>query len=206
MRRRIAHCRTPHQDDLARVEQTLRDLEDGARACLQAYTSWEWITPESDAELGAFSPGGRLYGRLEHARDQYETTIRLHRTTRPWSTESSPGTLYHAHFHCSRRPPDPVHVWNYLGGSDELPDLVHLNFYAFNNVEAVFTLSSPDAAVQLIDSVLEAVLVSERPRPDAWYDDWAQAAQSLDYRIHADDYFAKATNLARDGRVFFEQI
>jgi hypothetical protein len=30
LRNRNAHCRRPHQDDLARLEQNLRDLEDGA--------------------------------------------------------------------------------------------------------------------------------------------------------------------------------
>lgn len=204
VRHRIAHCRTPHQDDLARVEQALRDLEDGARECLLAYSSWDWLTPESDPELQTFFRGGRLYGRLEHAYDHYETTLHLRRSTRPWSTETNPGILYHAAFHCSKRPPDPAHVWDYLTGTNELPDLVHLNFYAFNNVEAVFAPANPGAAVQLVDSVLEAVLVSERPRPNDWYEDWARAAQSLDYRVHADDYFARADDLARAGRIFFE--
>ena len=33
VRHRIAHCRAAHVDDLARVEQALRDLEHGARRC-----------------------------------------------------------------------------------------------------------------------------------------------------------------------------
>jgi hypothetical protein len=132
--------------------------------------------------------------------------MRLHRSSRPWSTKAEPGEIYHAAFHCNRRPPDPAHVWEYLTGTHGLPDLIHLNFYAFNNVEAVFAPASPEAAVELVDAVLEAVLVSERPRPDEWYEDWALAAQALDYRVHADDYFAKATDLARGGRIFFEPI
>jgi hypothetical protein len=205
VRHRIAHCRTPHKDDLARVDQALRDLEDGVRACLQSYAAWEQITAQSDPHLTTFSLGEPHQGRLEHARDQYETTLTLHRTKRPWSTDAKPGILYHAQFHCNKRPPDPAHVWDYLRVIEEIQDLVHLNFYAFNSVEAVFTPATPDAAVRLIDSVLEAVLVSERPRSDEWYENWASAAQSLDYRIHADDYFANAMDLSRAPTIFFAE-
>src|SRR5215207_6859981 len=39
VRHRIAHVRRPHRDDLARVEQALRDLDDGARVFHAAYAA-----------------------------------------------------------------------------------------------------------------------------------------------------------------------
>lgn len=78
---------------------------------------------------------------------------------------------------------------------------MHLNFYAFNNVEAVVAPSDPQALVGLIDGIFEAVLTSVFPRSDDWYENWRFSKVS-DYRVHVEDYFAKAADLYRTGPIF----
>jgi hypothetical protein len=43
------------------------------------------------------------------------------------------------------------------------------------------------------------------PIPTRWRANRNRATRSLDYRVNADDYFAKATDLARAGRIFLNR-
>ena len=88
IRRRVAHCRRPHSDDLARLEQLLRDLEPGARRAVNAYNDTrapdenlndqvvrDWIKLErSDAK--------RL---VPHGWDNKGIGFRLEYSIRPWA-------------------------------------------------------------------------------------------------------------------------
>lgn len=53
LRNRNAHCRRPHRDDLARIEQTLRDLEFGARRSLSAYNRQSRVADDLDDPVAA---------------------------------------------------------------------------------------------------------------------------------------------------------
>ena len=198
VRRRIAHCRNPHQDDLARVDQGLRDLQSGSRLCLTSYASRNWLD-DSNEIAAAFSDGGDKGGRLKHAMRQYETSLHICVSTRPWSSSTNIGTIYHAQFSCCDRSPDPEAVWEYLSSSEQLPDVIHLNFASFNTITLSFVPKDAAAGIEVVDDALEAILTSQRHFPDEWFENWVQRVQDLDYRVRCDDYFAFAGDIGRVG-------
>jgi hypothetical protein len=112
IRRRIAHCRRPHADDLNRLEQTLRDVDSGAYRAMAAYN--RRAVPASELE----DPLVRQWIRgeassfdiIDHARRQYDTSFVLQRSRRPWADDladgapvsGTPGWLWHACWHGAR--------------------------------------------------------------------------------------------------------
>ncbi len=93
IRNRIGHCRRPHDDDLDRLEQTLRDLDGGAFRATSSFNdqsrpngNWsdllvrDWVhEAHPDAHL------------IAHARRQYETSFSLAYSFRPWAEPLMPG-------------------------------------------------------------------------------------------------------------------
>jgi hypothetical protein len=93
IRNRIGHCRRPHDDDLDRLEQTLRDLDGGAFRATSSFNdqsrpngNWsdllvrDWVhEAHPDAHL------------IAHARRQYETSFSLAYSSRPWAEPLTPG-------------------------------------------------------------------------------------------------------------------
>jgi Swt1-like HEPN len=107
IRNRIGHCRRPHSDDLARLEQTLRDLNGGAFAATAAFNdqrraneNWNdalvdgWVRKRHDTAV-------RL---IQHAERQYETAFELRYSRRRWAKSTGqeqtvsgiPGYIWHA--------------------------------------------------------------------------------------------------------------
>jgi hypothetical protein len=116
LRNRNAHCRRPHRDDLARVEQMLRDLEPGAWRFYVSYLDTQGVPKSRDPlakswvarrhEVAArllgnsnlrFDPLYRRYYKLRgrpdptarrrgHAYYKYDTLFRLSYSVRPWAT------------------------------------------------------------------------------------------------------------------------
>ncbi|WP_166618258.1 Swt1 family HEPN domain-containing protein [Paraburkholderia madseniana] len=92
IRNRIGHCRRPHDDDLDRVEQTLRDLDRGAVRATSSFNDQSrpnvaW----SDVLVRDWVHKGHPYAHLiDHATRQYDTSFRLAVSTRPWA--QSPAT------------------------------------------------------------------------------------------------------------------
>jgi hypothetical protein len=116
LRNRNAHCRRPHQDDLARVEQILRDLEPGAWRFYVSYLDTRGVPKSRDPlaqswvarrhEVAArllgdsnprFDPLYRRYYQLRgwpdptvrrrgHAYYKYDTLFSLSYSVRPWAT------------------------------------------------------------------------------------------------------------------------
>jgi hypothetical protein len=87
IRNRSAHCRRPHRDDLARLEQSLRNLEPGAREFYRSYTQAQRLRPDEedpvvDAWLGKSHPSAQRL--VEHGQEQYDVSFRLSISTRPW--------------------------------------------------------------------------------------------------------------------------
>lgn len=93
IRRRIAHCRRPHEDDLARMEQVLRDLERGAFQALSSFN--DRFPPDravGDPLVVAWQQGKHQATHLiEHADMQYDTNFRLQLSRRPWAARSADG-------------------------------------------------------------------------------------------------------------------
>lgn len=63
IRNRIGHCRRAHPDDLGRLEQTLRDLEAGARTATLAYN--EQSVPRQEDWEGPGGPVGNAHARAD---------------------------------------------------------------------------------------------------------------------------------------------
>jgi hypothetical protein len=88
IRNRIGHCRRPHDDDLARLEQTLRDINSGAISAIMAFNrrfnpGEDWTDNVVDSWVRMRHPTAvRL---INHADRQYETTFRLQYSRRTWS-------------------------------------------------------------------------------------------------------------------------
>jgi hypothetical protein len=106
IRRRVAHCRRPHADDLNRVEQTLRDLEGGAFRAFSAFNNHEMPPtdvrdPMVDAWIHDDDDNRDL---VKHARAQYDIVFMCRYSRRPWAGElaagasvsGSPGYVWHA--------------------------------------------------------------------------------------------------------------
>jgi len=94
IRRRIAHCRRPHADDLNRLEQTLRDLERGAFRAFASFNaqrtpSWDLLDPMVDSWI---RNGNHNADFVKHARDQYGVSFMCRYSRRPWAESRLSGT------------------------------------------------------------------------------------------------------------------
>lgn len=106
IRRRIAHCRRPHADDLNRLEQTLRDIDNGAYRAMAAYNRRRVPSAELEDPLVRQWIRGEAEGFdiVDHARQQYDTSFVLQWSRRPWAgavaentpISGTPGYLWHA--------------------------------------------------------------------------------------------------------------
>lgn len=110
IRNRIGHCRRPHDDDLARVEQTLRDIDSGAISAITAFNrrfnpDKDWTDNVVNGWVNIHHPDAvRL---IKHANQQYETTFRLQYSCRTWSKHpirkktisGIPGYIWHANWY-----------------------------------------------------------------------------------------------------------
>ena len=92
IRNRIGHCRRPHADDLARLEQTLRDLDSGAFKAVSAFNN-QWNASEEWADVVTdgwareqHEDAARL---IRHAERQYDTLFKLRYSRRPWVKSSN---------------------------------------------------------------------------------------------------------------------
>lgn len=111
IRHRIAHCRTPHADDLARVEQFVRDLDQSFWKFTTSYNDKHHIIPaDSDPVSAAFidddqypwcNVGDNQWTQLGRKNLHARYTISVAWTIRPWAEKSlkapivpNPGVLY----------------------------------------------------------------------------------------------------------------
>ncbi len=173
IRHRIAHLRRPHSDDLARLEQTLRDLEFGAFRALASYSGGRVpsrIDPSDAVAVGWLDEqhpdARRLMG---HGRREYDTLLLVRKSRRPWSDgslsdPSRPGQLWHADFLLRGRYVDAGELWyhNYVAGIRPL--LVHLLADSWERVR--FTFSAVDYGKAVADAIgraFDAVLSVSRP-------------------------------------------
>jgi hypothetical protein len=89
LRNRNAHLRRPHRDDLRRVEQSLRDLERGARIAMESFNRQHRFTsddndPVAIAWAGKQHPDAKRL--VDHAARSYRVDFSLHFSRRPWAT------------------------------------------------------------------------------------------------------------------------
>ena len=175
IRHRISHMRRSHPDDLSRLEQTLRDLERGSFLALASYNDKRTpgrIDPSDPVAVGwlgsQHDDARRLIG---HARGQYDTSLLLRKSRRPWSREdldepARPGQFWHADFILRGRHVDARQLWRYDYMVEVRPLLLHM--LADNPWRVEFTFAAVDdgqAVADAIGKVFDAVLLVSSSGP-----------------------------------------
>ncbi|MFI0570903.1 MULTISPECIES: Swt1 family HEPN domain-containing protein [Streptomyces] len=200
VRHRIGHIRRPHRDDLARIEQTLRDLERGAFIACASYNrrmaprSGKFTDPVTTGWIAAEHPTAQRL--IRHAEMQYGVSLDVEVSRRPWATwpnslESVKGVLWHVDFFLRDRAVNVSALWNATRSIRSL--IVHL--HVSDPHHAGFTFSAADDAKAISDAVglcFDAVLHASRrghgaqgitDMDDRVLTEWRNRAESIDYRI-----------------------
>lgn len=200
VRHRIGHIRKPHRDDLARIEQTLRDLERGAFIACAAYS--KRTVPRAEQFKDAMTVGWILQEHptarrlIRHADNQYGVGLEVGVSRRPWASwpedlENAQGLFWHADFYMRDRAVDVRALWNEIRGIRPL--VVHMLVSNPHHVQ--FTYSSVDDSAGTSDALgacFDALLYSLRhgrraqglvDLNDREYAEWRSRTDSIDYRI-----------------------
>ena len=192
VRHRMGHMRVPHSDDLARLEQTLRDLERGAFIAYASYNRRFW--PEGGDDLVTrdwveheHPDAQRL---VRHAERNYDTKLILRWSRRPWGARQgaihAPGRLWHADFVMRGRALDPAALWRDSAMNAVRPLLVHL--LADDPWSIGLTFSAADSSEAISDAIgaaFDAVLMTSRETTpdDVGVGPWSQGWGAVDFRL-----------------------
>lgn len=194
IRHRIGHMRRPHQDDLSRIEQTLRDLERGAFIACASYNKAS--IPRADKYNDAVTagwlrqehPAARL---TEHANRQYDTQLLVKASRRPWALwpdnmANAAGILWHVSFLMRKRTVDVSDLWHDRGFAMVKPLVVHLVADDPSLISLTFAAADDDQAIaDAIGDALETFLTVSRSGrlEEAEEQRWQRRARRTDYRI-----------------------
>ena len=212
VRHRIGHMRKPHQDDLGRLEQTLRDLERGTFIALASYNR-RWVpTPSehSDAVSVGWLRGEHPTARrlLEHADRRYEIGLSLQISCRPWSSipeqlSHAPGILWHADFYSrGERSIDVGSLWRENRLRAIRPLIVHLVSDSSHHVGVTFSGADQPAAISdAIGETFDAVLGASRrgtvSNADTSSEVFQRRVRAIDFRVLS----GTGWNIVDDGTV-----
>ena len=186
LRNRNAHCRRPHADDVARLEQALRDLERGAWLFYSSYVDAEFVHASRDPVgrawiCGRHPTAQRLLGN-GHAERKYETRFWLGRTVRPWADApdpkhiaGAPGVLWHARWSVAGHELNVADLWRQIQRHDKASRyLIHLLFDLGCVVATFAAVDDPQDVADAIGESFDAVLESTHPFRHAQAEEWAQ--------------------------------
>lgn len=197
IRHRIGHMRRPHEDDLNRIEQTLRDLERGAFIACASYNKRVNPSPgdNTDAVTAGWVCGQHQAATLiDHARHRYGTNVVITASKRPWAQWSgnlsnAAGILWHVGFAMTSRSADVSDFWHAASFATARSLAVHLVAEDPSNLSLTFAAADNDLAVaDAIASTIETVLSISRPGylDEDQQPQWQRRALQADYRvIHA---------------------
>lgn len=197
IRNRIGHCRRPHEDDLNRLEQTLKDLEGGAFRAMSSFNDRSPASPQwSDVLVQDWIHGSHADASLiAHGAGQYQTSFRLLVSRRPWAKPMAPGE--------QQIGPRPGYVWHacwyFRGGRffdlaqfwqdiEDDKELVMLACAASSSsLELSFSaVEDPQHVSDVIGHCFVAALENQRFIPcDEDPDAWARRFANVDPRVHA---------------------
>lgn len=201
IRRRTAHCRRPHEDDLSKVEQTLRDLRAGAHRVLSAFAThrrvWDSdVDPVTAHWVGLGDPESR---NAVHTALDNGLEFQLRWSQRPWANiqtagalSGQSGVLWHAEW---RRPVGVIDIDRVLGSAvldnDALgPSLIAVIRPGEGRLAVV--LPAVDDSARTIDAIASwfaAVLSASSPRSARAT---ADRREQIGPRIHDRDAIALA--------------
>jgi hypothetical protein len=198
IRNRIGHCRRPHSDDLARLEQTLRDLDPGAFRAVAAFN--RLYQPEGDlddpvVEAWVQDQHDDAYRLVGHAARQYDVRFVLRFSCRPWAEpppEGRPvtgkvGYLWHASWYVGSGFVDLRKFWedNYLIRHRDLIVFVCANGPA--SIEVSFAaVDDPHTISDAIGNCFDALLSNQQRRgtvSDHIWESWVERYADLDPRV-----------------------
>jgi Swt1-like HEPN len=185
LRNRNAHCRRPHSDDLARLEQTLRDLEQGAWLFYSSYVDVQSIQASRDAVGRGWIRGRHPIAETligsGHAQRKYETRFWLGWTARPWAAPhpkhiaGSPGVLWHARWSVAGHELNVADLWRQVQRHDKPSRyLIHLLFDLGSVVATFAAIDDAQDVADAIGEVFDAVLESTHPFRHTGAEEWAQ--------------------------------
>jgi len=194
IRHRIGHMRRPHQDDLSRIEQTLRDLERGAFIACASYNKAS--IPSTDKHNDAVTIGWLRQEHpaaslIEHADRQYDTQLLVRASRRPWATwpdslANAAGILWHIRFLMRKRTIDVSDLWHTPSFAMVRPLVVHLAADDPSQITLTFAAADDDQAIaDAIGDALEALLTVSRygRLEESEEQRWQRRALRTDYRI-----------------------
>lgn len=197
IRNRIGHCRRPHSDDLTRLEQTLRDLDGGARSAAASFNrQWPadntWTDEVVDGWVrGNHETASRL---MNHAERQYDTIFELRFSRRqraePLGARRTisglPGYVWHAFWYF--RGARPFHLdrfWRDIRPNQDLllmvcsesPSSLSISFAALEEPKRV-----SDAIGRCFDAALYSL--GHGNKGEDYYSRWRRQYADLDPRVH----------------------
>lgn len=217
IRNRISHCRRPHTDDLARLEQTLRDLNGGAFIATstfnyQFYTDENWMDAVVDGWVRMHhKDAARL---VEHADRQYETSFQLRYSRRPWTEPSIgqetisgiPGYIWHAHWVLrGNRVFDLSGFWRNIKAYHDTilmlcadPFSIEVSFSAMDDPETI-----ADAIGWCFDAALRNTRYDRAILDDySDYTQWQERYAELDPRVQIATLWASIDESMQGGSLF----
>lgn len=197
IRNRIGHCRRPHADDLARLEQTLRDLNGGAFIATSAFNRQFYVEENwTDAVVDGWvrmhhKDAGRL---VKHADLQYQTSFRLYYSHRPWAKSfigqetisGVPGYIWHADWYFrGGRPFELRGFWRNIEAYHDVilmlcadsPYSIEVSFSAMDDPKTI-----ADAIGKCFDAAIRNIGYA-RAGDDFQWQQWQERYAELDPRV-----------------------
>lgn len=171
IRHRVAHFRAPHQDDIDRVRQYLRDMEQGSFISVASFNQRHRVAENSQSPLASciFDPNTSFGYLVQHAANNKGLGISLETSRRPWRSESiqpnGQGTLWHFNIWTDRSSFDIPRLWRKAQGRPALEYLVFLEVNFSNSL--TFTFSGADAEADIArhsEEFLRYALNAQTPR------------------------------------------
>lgn len=208
IRHRMAHCRRPHDDDVDRVEQTLRDLEPGANRALRSYVNHWPVRPELvDPIVDDWCRRRHDLSRLiEHGERNKGIDFSLHVARRPWAdttaerVSGTPGFYWVMDIVLHER---HLLIDDYLSQSAvrvSMPLIGHIVHTSTNHVFVTFpSVGSPRDISDAIGRCFEAVFTAARPGYGDHYSvrhPWRRV--DIDARVDAQDLLSVLAGLNPD--------
>jgi hypothetical protein len=201
VRNRNAHCRRPHDDDLGRIEQLLRDLEDGAWRALIAHnvdSELQWIEEADPVVAGWVKKQHEAAHLVDHAARNHSVDFRLTWSKRPWATYEKGETItgregffIHATFHLQQSFVLPRMLWDQFGSPKNVVQQGLVYLLADSPYSPSFTFAAVDGGDLVnaeIANAFNAVMVAKRGGnpPKHWLDSWRTQSAVLDHRVLVD--------------------
>lgn len=201
LRNRSAHCRRPHRDDLSRIEQVLRDLDEGGAWTFYAtYLDTHAAQCDKDSLVRDWVEGRHLDASrlLKHAERQYDVRFRLAHSRRPWAESrdqgvmsGTAGVLWHATWIVGGRDISITELWSHLNRHKSVGDLlVHLVVDPGTITATFSAVDDPADIADAIGNIFDEICMNSRPHiptqsAEDWSSRWLNGIETLPLRVQA---------------------